>query len=63
MYLIRKDVGIKSWLLGGSYEVTVICTNCDHTVRVRIRQGKSVEQWARNARCRVCKNRGSFQKI
>ena len=56
-------MGIKGWFLGGSYDVTVVCTNCDHTVTVRIGQGKTVESWARSAKCRVCKNRGCFQKI
>jgi hypothetical protein len=61
-------MGFKDWLKGepsiaNSYEVTVVCNNCDHTVRVRIGKGKSVEQWAKNARCRVCKNTGHFEKL
>lgn len=60
-------MGIKDWLLGNpspgrSYEVTVRCMNCDHTVTVRIGHGKSVERWAKDAKCRICKTRGNFQK-
>ena len=60
-------MGIKEWLkgepsVGRSYEVTVVCTNCDHTVRVRIGHGNSVEGWAKSAKCKVCKTRGHFQK-
>lgn len=60
-------MGVKDWLMGNpnpkkSYQVNVICTNCDHTVRVRIGNGQSVEGWAKSAKCKVCKTRGHFQK-
>ncbi|MGY5149563.1 MAG: hypothetical protein ACW9W3_05820 [Candidatus Nitrosopumilus sp. bin_68KS] len=60
-------MGIKEWLKGEpnpkkSYEVNVICTNCDHTTRVRIGNGWSVEGWAKTAKCKVCKRKNTFQK-
>jgi hypothetical protein len=60
-------MGIKNWLSGepstdSSYEVTVVCTNCDHTVRVRIGHRKTVGSWGKTARCRVCKTTGHFEK-
>jgi len=60
-------MGIKDWLSGepsvdSSYEVTVVCTNCNHTVRVRIGHGKSVENWKKKAKCKVCKNIGHWEK-
>ena len=57
-----EEPEVEEWLTGGSYEVTVVCSNCGHTVRVKISQGKTVEHWARNTRCKVCKNRGHFQQ-
>jgi len=60
-------MGFKDWIMGNpnpkkSYQVTVMCTNCDHTARVRIGNGHSVEGWAKTAKCKVCKTRGHFQK-
>jgi len=60
-------MGLREWLngepsVGRSYEVDVVCTNCDHTVTVRIGHGKTVESWAKNAKCKVCKNIGHWEK-
>ncbi len=60
-------MGIKDWLSGTpsidkSYEVTVRCTNCNHIVRVRIGHKKTVETWAKSARCKVCKTIGHWEK-
>lgn len=55
-------MGFKELILGSSYDVTVVCTNCSRTVRAQIRQGTTVEQWARNMKCKNCKTRGNFQK-
>ena len=60
-------MGIRDWLsgepsAGSSYEVTVVRTNCNHTVRVRIGHRKTVEGWAKKARCKVCKNIGHWEK-
>ncbi len=55
-------MGFKEWIVGGSYEVTVVCTNCGRTVGVQIRQGTTVEHWAKNMKCKGCKTRGHFQK-
>ncbi len=60
-------MGIKDWIMGNpnpkkSYSVSVTCSNCDHTARVRIGHGWSVEGWAKKSRCKVCKTKGNFQK-
>lgn len=55
-------MGFIDWVIGGSYEVTVICTNCNRTIRVQIRKGQSVERWALNRKCKRCKIRNRFQK-
>ena len=60
-------MGIKDFILGNpskgkSYEVTVVCTNCNHVATVRISHGKTVEGWGKTAKCKVCKNRGFWQK-
>lgn len=55
-------MGFIDWIIGGHYEVTMICTNCDRVVRVQIRKGQSVERWALNRKCKRCKIRNRFQK-
>jgi len=55
-------MGFKELVFGGSYNVSVVCTNCNHNVRVQIRQGKTVELWAANTKCKNCKTRGNFRK-
>jgi|APSaa5957512535_1039671.scaffolds.fasta_scaffold24833_4 hypothetical protein len=60
-------MGIKDWLMGKpnpkkSYFVNVTCSNCSRTIRVMIGQGWSVEGWAKTAKCKNCKRKGSFQK-
>ncbi|AFS80665.1 hypothetical protein NKOR_03875 [Candidatus Nitrosopumilus koreensis AR1] len=60
-------MGLKEWLKGEpdpkkSYQVKVICTNCDRVITVRIGHGWSVEGWSKNAKCANCKRKGSFQK-
>jgi hypothetical protein len=45
-----------------SYSVRVVCTNCDRQISVRIKHGKSVEDWNKHAKCANCKSKYTFVK-